>query len=124
MRAKMEGSTMIKPKFSEDQIVPASVASKTLGTVRRKAKQAPQFISENNKIESVILDYHQYEDLIVRLHRLEDDLFYQEVLRRIEDADSGKTKLIPLKDSMSKKEYEAYQKMDPDDIPDSELFED
>ncbi|GGL40083.1 hypothetical protein [Sporolactobacillus putidus] len=119
----MEDSAMAKPKFNADQIVPASVASKTLGSIRKKAKKVPQFISENNKIDSVILDYRQYEDLIVRLHRLEDDLIYQEAARRLEDSEAGKTKPIPLKDTMSKEEYNAFKRSDPDDIPDDALFE-
>ncbi|MFX3619124.1 MAG: hypothetical protein ACE3JK_16595 [Sporolactobacillus sp.] len=114
---------MAKPKFSEDQIVPASVASRTLGTIRKRAKVAPQFISDNNKIDTVILDYVQYEKLIMKLDRLEDEQMYEEAARRIKDSDSGNTKPISLKETMSAKEYEDFERSDPDEISDEELFE-
>lgn len=119
----MDGAGIEKPKFSEDQIVPASVASKTLGTIRKRAKIAPQFISDNNKIDSVILDYGQYEKLIVRLHQLEDEQLYQVAARRIERSKARETKPVPLNNTMSKEEYEAFERSDPDDISDDELFE-
>lgn len=119
----MEDLATTKPIFSKDQIVPASVASKTLGAIRKKAKKMPQFISDNNEIDTVILDYAQYEQLIVKLNRLETDLIYREAAQRIADSDNRKTKPIPLKDTMTKEEYEDFKRSDPDTISDEELFE-
>ncbi|HHY73289.1 MAG TPA: hypothetical protein GX497_08695 [Bacillus bacterium] len=48
---------MKKPRFTVDQITSASKASKQVEKLRKKAKESSQFISENNIIDTVVLDY-------------------------------------------------------------------
>lgn len=63
---------MEKPSFTTDQLISASVAAKSFGSVRKKAKQVPQFITENGVVGEVLLDYKYYEELYGRLRKLED----------------------------------------------------
>lgn len=62
---------MIKPVITKEQLVQSSVAAKIFGGLRKKAKQLPQFITENGIIDSVILDYNYYEEMYERLMELE-----------------------------------------------------
>ena len=54
---------MSKPVFSRHQIISATQAAKNFGEVRRRAKVEPQFISDRNEIDTVVLDYQTYEDM-------------------------------------------------------------
>jgi PHD/YefM family antitoxin component YafN of YafNO toxin-antitoxin module len=63
---------MEKPTFNADQIVSSSVASKHFGTIRKKAKIMPQFITDNGTVDAVVLDYNYYEQLYMRLKELEE----------------------------------------------------
>jgi hypothetical protein len=114
---------MAKLKFSEDQLVSASVASRKLGAIRKRAKKAPQFILENNQVETVLIDFEQYKQLVDRLNTLEEEQLYQKAAQRIEQADKGETKSIPLKDAMTPEEYQKFLHENPDDTSDEELFE-
>ena len=49
-----------KPVFTKDQVVSATEASKSLSTIRKRAKRAPQFIADHNDIDTVIIDYAAY----------------------------------------------------------------
>lgn len=62
---------MIKPIITKDQMVQSSVAAKKFGSLRKKAKQSPQFITENGIIDTVVLDYNYYEEMYERLIELE-----------------------------------------------------
>ncbi|WP_438348935.1 hypothetical protein ACP8HI_25690 [Paenibacillus sp. FA6] len=63
---------MTKPTFTADQLVSSSVASKKFGELRKKAKQLPQFITENGTVDTVLLGYDYYEQLFERLSQLEE----------------------------------------------------
>ena len=63
---------MKKPSFTADQLILASVAAKSFGSLRKKAKQLPQFITENGVVGEVLLDYKYYEELYGRLRKLEE----------------------------------------------------
>ncbi|OIK06468.1 antitoxin VbhA family protein [Bacillus sp. MUM 13] len=63
---------MEKPSFTADQLVSASVAAKSFGSLRKKAKHVPQFITDNGVVGEVLLDYKQYEELYGRLRKLEE----------------------------------------------------
>jgi hypothetical protein len=65
-------SLMEKPSFTADQLISASVAAKSFGALRKKAKQVPQFITENGVVGEVLLDYKHYEELYGRLRKLEE----------------------------------------------------
>lgn len=62
---------MVKPVITKDQMVQSSVAAKNFGSLRKKAKQLPQFITENGIIDSVLIDYNYYEEMYERLMELE-----------------------------------------------------
>lgn len=62
---------MKKPSFTADQLISAPVAAKSFGSLRKKAKQVPQFITENGVIGEVLLDYKYYEELYGRLRKLD-----------------------------------------------------
>lgn len=68
----MSDSMMKKPSFTADQLILASVAAKSFGSLRKKAKQLPQFITENGVVGEVLLDYKYYEELYGRLRKLEE----------------------------------------------------
>ncbi|MDR6552544.1 hypothetical protein [Paenibacillus qinlingensis] len=54
---------MAKPTFTADQLVSSSVPSKKFGELRKKAKQQPQFITENGAVDTVLVGYEYYEQL-------------------------------------------------------------
>lgn len=60
-----------KPTFTAEQLIPASIAAKNFGSLRKKAKQAPQFITENGVVGEVLIDYQHFEELYSRLRKLE-----------------------------------------------------
>ncbi|MEX2103833.1 MAG: type II toxin-antitoxin system Phd/YefM family antitoxin [Bacilli bacterium] len=64
--------TDMKPTFTADQLVSSSVASKKFGELRKKAKQLPQFITENGAVDTVLVGYGYYEQLFERLSQLEE----------------------------------------------------
>lgn len=68
----MSDSLMKKPLFTADQLISASVAAKNFGSLRKKAKQMPQLITENGIVGEVLLDYKYYEELYGRLRKLEE----------------------------------------------------
>ncbi|MCJ7842214.1 hypothetical protein MUB24_15170 [Lederbergia sp. NSJ-179] len=111
-----------KPHFNVDQVVPASLAAKRFGEVRKKAKVIPQFISENNRIDSVLLDYKEYEKLYMELEALSELSWEINLARRIEKADAANIR-YHLKEVMGKNGYEEFRRIDPNAISDEELFE-
>lgn len=64
---------MEKPTFNKDQIMSSSDAAKHFGELRKRAKQAPQFITENGNVDTVVLNYDFYENMYVRLQELENN---------------------------------------------------
>lgn len=68
----MSESLMEKPSFTADQLISASVAAKSFGSLRKKAKMGPQFITDNGIVGEVLLDYKHYEELYGRLKKLEE----------------------------------------------------
>lgn len=53
----------IKPQLKVTQMVSATAASKQFGSLREKARLEPQFVVGNNKVDTVILSYEEYEKL-------------------------------------------------------------
>ena len=64
--------SVIKPSITNDQMVKSSEASKRFGSLRKKAKIKPVFITENGTIASVLVDYEYYEKMYQRLIELEE----------------------------------------------------
>lgn len=61
-----------KPTFNTDQITSSSEAAKKFGELRKKAKMAPQFITDNGTVDTVVMDYEYYEKMYIRLQELEE----------------------------------------------------
>ncbi|MCL6443670.1 MAG: hypothetical protein K6T83_09480 [Alicyclobacillus sp.] len=86
---------MDKPLFTRDQLIPSSVASKNFGQVRKRAKELPQFISENGTVDTVVLDYDQYEKMYQRLRELEEKEEARILESRIERLEQHPETAIP-----------------------------
>lgn len=114
---------LVKPNFNRDQFVPASKASKSLGDVRKKAKEQPQVILDHNKLDSVILGYEQYEKMYRELEFLRDMVWEVNIAKRLENADKNPTVRYTLQDVMGEEEYREFEKLDPNLISDEDLFE-
>jgi len=115
---------MERPTFNKEQIVSATDAAKYFGKYRKKAKEIPQFISDNNKIDSVLIDYDLYEKMYIRLMELEEYKWEQEILRRIQDSKENPQNSRSLREVLGEKEYQEFLAMDANDISDEDLFED
>ena len=63
-----------KPMFNKDQIYTSSDAAKRFGTLRKKAKENPQYIMVNGTIATVVMDYQRYEEMYMRLQELEEQI--------------------------------------------------
>jgi len=116
------GIVIDKPRFNVDQVNSATYASKRFGEIRKKAKQLPQFISENNCVDTVVLDYKVYEEMYMELQALRELTWELEIARRLETADRM-TLRYSVKDVLSDTEYEEFRSIDPNNISDAELFE-
>ena len=76
-----------KPTFGADQLISSSNASKHFGELRKKAKDLSQFITDNGTVDTVVLDYHYYENLCVRLSELEEREAERMLIERMERLD-------------------------------------
>lgn len=114
---------MEKPQFNVDQVIPASIASRRLGEVRRNAKTIPQFISENNRIDSVVQSYEDYEKMYMELEVLRELTWELNLSNRILEADLNPKFRFDLKEVMGDVGYAEFQKIDPNSMPDEDLFE-
>lgn len=119
----MAVDAMNKPHFNADQIIPASIASRRFGEVRKNAKNLPQFISENNRIDSVILDYQYYEAMYQELEALREFTWEVTIEQRLKQADAIPDIRYSLEEVMGKDEFEQFRQIDPNSIPDEDLFE-
>lgn len=116
--------TMAKPTFSRDQIIPASIAGRKFGEVRKRAKRMPQFISEHNEIDSVVLDYRTYERMFAELEEFREKQFYAVAAERVRASDAGASrKGRSLQEVMSEEEWAEFDAMDSECIADEDLFE-
>lgn len=120
----MQTSTISKPTFSKEQIIPATIASKKFGEIRKRAKRLPQFISEHNEIDSVVLDYQTYENMFVELEELREKQFYAIAGERVKASDAETSqKGRTLQEVMSEEEWINFDTIDPECIADEDLFQ-
>ena len=120
----MSVKEMEKPTFGREQIVPATTAGKRFAEVRRKAKSNPQFISDHNEIDTVVLNYGAYEKMYMELNYLRELQFYAIAASRIEEGDQNPNRYgKSLREVMGEEEYKEFQQLDPSAIPDEDLFE-
>lgn len=109
-----------KPKFTVDQVIPASKAAKKFAEVRKNAKLSPQFISQNNSIDSVVQSYEDYERMYMELETLRELVTNLKLSDRIQE---GAKRHYTLQEVMGDKAYAEFQKIDPNIISDEDLFE-
>lgn len=119
----MNMNVIDKPKFNVDQVTPASRAAKKFAEVRRNAKVDPQFISQNNHIDSVVQSYEDYEKMYIELEYLRELFFDLNLSKRIQKANENPELRFSMKEVMGEEGYAAFQKIDPNTISDEELFE-
>nr|AYQ74925.1 type II toxin-antitoxin system Phd/YefM family antitoxin [Cohnella candidum] len=79
--------TMAKPTFNVDQLTTSSDAAKKFGDLRKKAKELPQYITDNGTVDSVLIGYELFEQIYDRLTRLEEEEERRILLQRIERID-------------------------------------
>lgn len=82
---------MTKPTFSADQLISSSEASKKFGQLRKKAKQIPQFITENGIVDTVLVGYPYFEQMFERLSQLEQQQEERVLHERIDRLDGNPT---------------------------------
>ncbi|MCQ6530743.1 hypothetical protein [Bacillus mycoides] len=114
------GIVMDKPRFSVDQMISASYASKRFGEIRKKAKDLPQFISENNKVDTVVLDYAFYEKFYMEYMKMQEIIRQIELAERVRELDESPQIAVQFRSLLTKEEEEELQKYDPYD---DSLFE-
>lgn len=87
----MDSSIRLRP----DQMIKASEAAKRFGYARKKAKDLPQFITENGNIDSVLMDYEYYLKMYQRLVELEAKEEARVLDERIDRLENDPTQGIP-----------------------------
>ncbi|MHB8984044.1 MAG: type II toxin-antitoxin system Phd/YefM family antitoxin [Carboxydocellales bacterium] len=88
---------MAKPTFTREQVISASHASKHFGDLRKRAKDLPQFISDNGDIDTVVLAYEYYEKLYLRLTELEALEEARVLSERVESLDQNPSSAVSWK---------------------------
>lgn len=88
------GVVMTKPNITKDQLVKSSEASKRFGTIRRRAKDEPLYITDNGNIDSVLLGYEYFEKMYKRLMELEEKEEERILSNRIEDIEKNPTTAV------------------------------
>lgn len=91
MGVLMDNSIRLRP----DQMIKASEAAKKFGYARKKAKDMPQFITENGTIDSVLMDYEYYLKMYQRLVELEAKEDTRILNERIDRLENDPTQGIP-----------------------------
>ncbi len=110
--------------FSRDQVVTATQASKNFGEIRRRAKRAPLFVSDRNaRIDTVIVDFEEFESMAVELERLRSERFYAVAARRIADAEGCGPEGPSLEETLGEEGYKRFLGIDPNTERDEDLFE-
>ncbi|MDO4290113.1 MAG: hypothetical protein Q4C41_02630 [Eggerthellaceae bacterium] len=114
-----------KIAFSRDQVVTSTQAGKNFGEMRRRAKRNPLYVSDRNDgIDTVIVDFDEFESMALELDRLREELFYRVAAERVAAADSDSLhKPLSLEETLGEDAYRAFCEIEADDIPDAELFE-
>ena len=113
---------MDKPHFNVEQVSSATYASNRFREIREKAKEQPQFIFENNCVDTVVLDYKVYEQMYTELEGLREMNLELELGIRLKKADSTNNR-YSLQDVLGEDEYKEFRNIIPNSGPDEELFE-
>lgn len=92
------GVIMTKPSITKEQIVKSSEASKRFGQIRKKAKDAPLYITDNGSIDSVLLGYEYFEKMYGRLVELEEREEERMLSKRISDLEDNPSSAVSWRD--------------------------
>lgn len=112
-----------KLAFSRDRIISATQASKNFGECRRRAKHEPLFVTDRNaSVDTVILDYDEFEAMAVELEQLRLANFYANATSRLAELDADPSTGIPFRSILGDEAYEEFLAIDPNDGADEELF--
>ncbi len=60
--------------FGRDQLVNTATISRQFSKVKLLAKVKPLFITDNGNVDSVLLSYEAYEQLVNRINELESEV--------------------------------------------------
>lgn len=120
----MATTANVKPRFCIDQMTSATEAAKRFSEVRRRAKREPQFITDRNTVDSVIVSYDEYEAMYAELCELRERAFLADAAARIATCDADPAhKCIDICEVLDEDEYAELLAIDPDCICDEDLFE-
>lgn len=114
---------MKKLNINPELIISATLAAKQFDEVLKKAKETPQFIAENEKVELVVLDYTLYERMSDALLVLRELAWDEEIARRVEHSVAHPEDMLSLEEAVGKEAAERILQMDPDEISDEDIFE-
>ncbi|WP_165170821.1 MULTISPECIES: type II toxin-antitoxin system Phd/YefM family antitoxin [unclassified Adlercreutzia] len=120
----MTPAVLEKPRFNVDQLTSATEAAKRFSEVRKRAKKEPQFITDRNAVDSVIMSYEEFEAMYCELAGYRERELLAVAAARIAegDVDAGRER-VSLEDAMGEDGYAAYLACDADSVSDEDLFE-
>lgn len=111
---------MDKPQFEKEQMVSAADISNNFSWIREQAKKTISIL-DNNDIDAILIDYKEYEKLIVEQNKLNELLIDLEAYNRLEQDKNVGSKKYSLKEVMGD-DYESFCKINPEVISDEDLF--
>ena len=114
-----------KIAFSRDRIVSATQASKNFGECRRRAKEEPLFVTDRNAhVDTVIVDFDEFEAMSLELERLRLERFYATAADRLAEIDTDPEQAtVSLSEALAEEELRDFLDLDIDETPDEMLFE-
>ena len=113
-----------KPSITSDQITAVSKAAKNFSDLRKAAKEKPQYFSVHDRIDSVLLDFKEYERLHQELEYYRELCWKLEITNRLSELDVAPEKLLSLRGAVGEQAYARILSIDPDKIADNKLFDD
>lgn len=108
-----------EPVFTKNQVVSATEESKSLSTIRRRAKRASRLIANHGDIDTVIIDYAAYGEMYGVLRYLRGLKINRIAAYRVKN---GAHEFIPFEDPLTSEEFAEFESMDQDAISDEGLF--
>ncbi len=113
-----------KLTFSREQVISSTQASKNFGECRRRARREPLFVTDRNaSIETVIVDYDEFEAMAVELERLRHERLYATAAERLAEVDASPDEaVVSFEEMLGEDGYKSFLEIDPDDMADEELF--
>jgi PHD/YefM family antitoxin component YafN of YafNO toxin-antitoxin module len=115
----MARTTLQKPTFSVEQMISSTEAGRKFSELRKRAAIEPQFVTDHNAVETVVLSYKYYEEIYTELQALKEAEFERAAANRLQNEQSA---FIPLQDSMTPEEFASYSAINADEIADEDLF--